>query len=149
MMKESDDIAAVADWFARWGALVAGLDFVRARDLFDPAVVGFGTFQDHVHGRDALEAEQWRRVWPTIEEFRFEIDSLVAVISPDRLMASGAILWSSTGLAEDGSRFPRPGRCTVIFRRSRTDGAWLGVHTHFSLARGTPQRSHGAREIPA
>ncbi|MEZ5669101.1 MAG: nuclear transport factor 2 family protein [Alphaproteobacteria bacterium] len=145
-MADSADIASIADWFRQWGALVSAVDFVPARALFDKDVVGFGTFQDQVHGQAALEAEQWRRVWPTIEDFAFDTGSLVAQVSPDRLMASAAILWTSTGIAEDGSRFPRPGRCTVALRRDAVDAPWKGIHTHFSLHRGVPQRSHGQRQ---
>lgn len=144
-MADSEDHDSIADWFARWSDLVAGVDFVPARDLFAEDVVAFGTFQHHLRGRDALEAEQWRNVWPTIEDFRFEIDTLVSEVSPDRLMAYGAIMWSSTGIAEDGSRFDRPGRCTIVFRRAALDAPWHGIHSHFSLGRGVPQRSHGAR----
>ena len=52
--------------------------------------------------------------------------------------------WTSTGIAEDGSRFDRPGRATIVVRRTATDAAWFGVHTHFSLARGVPQQSFGS-----
>ena len=144
-MTESDDVASVAAWFAQWGAFVAAVDFVPARALFDDAVVGFGTFQDHVHGQAALEAEQWRRVWPTIENFRFDTDNLVVGLSPDGLMAYAAILWTSTGIAEDGTRYARPGRCTVVLRRATREAPWLGIHTHFSLSRGVPQKSYGDR----
>lgn len=145
-MTDRADIDTIADWIQRWGPLVASVDFVPARELFDPAVVGFGTFQDHVHGVAGLEANQWRRVWPTIEDFRFNTDTMVAEVSPDRLMAYAAILWTSTGLAEGGARFDRPGRCTVVLRRVTVDAPWLGIHTHFSLARGVPQLSHGQRK---
>jgi ketosteroid isomerase-like protein len=145
-MTDRADITSIADWVRRWGALVAGVDFVPARDLFDPEVVGFGTFQDQVRGQAALEAEQWRWVWPTIEDFGFDTDTMVAEVSPDRLMGWAAILWTSTGLAEEGTRYDRPGRCTAVLRRKSPEAPWLGIHTHFSLARGVPQRSHGQRE---
>lgn len=144
-MADSPDHDSIAAWFARWSPLVADVDFVPARALFAEDVVAFGTFQHHLRGLDALEAEQWRQVWPTIEGFRFEIDTLVSQVSPDRLMAFGAIMWSSTGIGEDGSRFDRPGRCTAVLRRDSPEAPWLGVHTHFSLGRGVPQRSHGGR----
>ncbi len=144
-MAETADHDSIAAWFDRWSGLVAAVDFAPARALFADDVVAFGTFQHHLRGLDALEAEQWRQVWPTIEDFRFETDTLVSEISPDRMMAYGAIMWSSTGLAEDGSRFERPGRCTVVLRRAAVDAPWLGIHTHFSLGRGVPQKSHGKR----
>ena len=145
-MADSQDRDSIAAWFARWSRLVAAVDFAPARALFADDVAAFGTFQHHLRGLDALEAEQWRQVWPTIEDFRFEIDTLVAEISPDRLMAYGAIMWSSIGLGEDGSRFDRPGRCTVVLRRGSVDAPWQGIHTHFSLGRGVPQKSHGKRK---
>jgi ketosteroid isomerase-like protein len=144
-MADSSDHDSIATWFRRWSGLVASVDFAPARALFAPDVVAFGTFQHHLRGLDALEAEQWRQVWPTIEDFRFELDTLVTGVSPDRLMGFGAIMWSSTGIAGDGSRFDRPGRCTVVLRRDRVEAPWLGIHTHFSLGRGVPQRSHGKR----
>jgi hypothetical protein len=36
------------------------------------------------------------------------------------------------GIREDGARFERPGRTTVVLERSGTD-AWKAIHTHFSL----------------
>jgi hypothetical protein len=67
-------------------------------------------------------------------------------VSPDRLLAIAVVGWASTGIAADGTRFPRPGRATVVVRRTSVDEPWLGVHTHFSLGRGVPQSSHGTRQ---
>jgi hypothetical protein len=44
----------------------------------------FGTWEDYVEGQDALEARQWRSVWPTIEGFHHRTaDSLQVTCSPD------------------------------------------------------------------
>ena len=56
-------------------------------------------------------SKQWRSVWPTIAQFHHRTeDSLQVTVSPDRLLAVGLVLWTSTGFHEDGSEFERPGR---------------------------------------
>jgi ketosteroid isomerase-like protein len=142
---EAEDRQAIADWFSTWDKLVDAVDFVPARELFDENVIGFGTRMDTVKGLDRLEANQWRRVWPTIDGFRFDLDTLECVISPDRLQGVGIVVWHSTGYLEDASPFDRPGRATVIFQRAAPDLPWKSVHTHISLAPGTPQQSFGNR----
>ena len=139
------DRQAISDWFSSWDKLVDGVDFVPARDLFDPEVIGFGTRMDIVSGIDNLETAQWRHVWPTIEGFRFDLSTLHCMVSPDRLQAVGIALWRSKGSHEDGSAFERPGRATVVFRRESADDPWRAAHTHISLNPGTPQRSWGNR----
>jgi ketosteroid isomerase-like protein len=139
------DRAAIEAWFATWSGLVAEVDFAPAMDLFADNIASFGTHMDVVEGLDALAGNQWRSVWPTIEDFRWNLDTLKVGVSADRLFALGVLTFSSTGIAEDGSRFDRPGRSTVAFARCRVDADWKGVHTHISLNPGTPQRSFGAR----
>ncbi|MBI5089188.1 MAG: nuclear transport factor 2 family protein [Actinobacteria bacterium] len=112
---------------------------------FSPDVSAFGTHADVVVGRDALEDAQWSRIWPAIEAFAFLTDEMQVIASPDRLQAVAVVGWTSQGIAPDGSRFDRPGRATVVLRRDAVDGTWIGVHTHFSLARGVPQETHGQR----
>jgi ketosteroid isomerase-like protein len=134
-------------WFDRWAECVRACDFDAARTLFSPDVVGFGTRMHVVRGLDRLEQHQWRHVWPTIEGFSFVLDELHVSGSNDGSQAFGVVPWVSTGFAEDGAPFDRPGRATVIFARggdpARTPGGWLAEHTHISLAPGTPQRSFG------
>ena len=138
-----DDLDTIRDWYMTWGGHVAAVDFAAARPLFSPDVFAFGTVARTMRGLDRLEAEQWRQVWPTIRDFRFLTDTLEAAVSPDRLQAVAACAWSSTGIAEDGSTFDRPGRATVGLARLATSAAWRGIHTHFSLAPGVPPRSYG------
>ncbi|MGE0744019.1 MAG: nuclear transport factor 2 family protein [Rhodospirillales bacterium] len=141
-----EDFAAIKDWFDRWGADVAARDFAAARPLFDDGVVGFGTWMDLVEGLDGLEAQQWRSVWPTIEGFRHETDRTLKVrVSPDRLLAVGLVTWTSSGFAADGAPYDRPGRTTAVFVRAQIAAPWRCVHTHVSLFRGVPQKSHGAK----
>lgn len=139
------DTASVRAWLATWQGLVQTVDFVPARDLIDERVVGFGTKADVVEGRDNLETNQWRGVWPTIEEFGWDLDGMRVGVSPDRLMAFLITTFTSTGFNEDGSTFSRGGRTTVILSRDALDASWQGVHTHLSLNAGTPGKSHGNR----
>lgn len=142
-MTHSDDRRSVVAFFDRWGAHVAALEFAPARAMFAPDMVAFGTFADFVVGIDAVERDQWRQVWPMIANFRFATEHTHVDVSPDRLMATAAVPWTSTGFDGDGKPFERNGRSTVTLRRTGLDAPWRGVHTHFSLNRGTPGRSHG------
>ena len=128
-------------WFRTWGAWVAAVDFQSARPLFSQDVVGFGTHATFVVGIDALQQEQWEKIWPNIAEFRFLVDDLVGSVDGDAAWA--AVPWSSVGYDEHGAPFDRPGRATVTFRR--VSGRWLGTHTHFSLNPGVPQMTFGPR----
>lgn len=140
----ADDLRA---WFERWAAFVRKREFESAKPMFSPNVIGFGTRMHVVSGLDRLEALQWRNVWPTIKGFQFLTDELHADVSNDGSIAWAVVPWVSIGFHEDGSSFDRPGRATVIFTPggdpTLTPGGWLAVHTHISLAPGTPQRSYG------
>lgn len=140
-----EDRAEIEGWFAAWSDHVAAVDFAPALDLFEDNIASFGTHMDVVEGLERLADNQWRTVWPTIEDFRWNLDTLKVGVSPDRLFAIGVITFSSTGITDDGGRFDRPGRGTVAFARPAVDSAWKGVHTHVSLNPGTQQKSHGRR----
>ncbi|MEO8266278.1 MAG: Rieske 2Fe-2S domain-containing protein [Ilumatobacteraceae bacterium] len=149
--KASDGSAAdqqsVKAWVDGWGAEVAAVDLAAARVRFADDVSAFGTHADVVVGRDSLEAEQWAQVWPAIEDFYFLTDEMQVLVSPDRLQAVAVVGWTSTGIDQAGNRFDRPGRATLVLHRQSIDGLWLGSHTHFSLGRGVPQSTHGARPV--
>jgi ketosteroid isomerase-like protein len=143
---QEDALESVRDWLRGWGAEVAAADITAARGRFDAGLSAFGTHADVVIGRDLVEVQQWLAIWPAIEDFTFLVDDAQLALSPDGLMAVLATPWTSTGIGEDGTRFPRPGRATIVLRRSGLQADWLGVHTHFSLARGVPPTTHGARQ---
>jgi ketosteroid isomerase-like protein len=143
-MQETSD-NSIAEWVAAWGAEVAAVDIRAGRRRFDDDLVAFGTHADVVVGRDAVEAGQWSQIWPAIEDFAFLVDQLHVDVSPDRLLAVAIVPWSSTGIAQDGQRFDRPGRATTVLRRAAIDAPWVGVHTHFSLERDVPSSTHGTR----
>ena len=64
-----DDRRSIGEFFARWGTLVGQVDIRRARELYADDVIAFGSLGKMLTSRDALEAEQWRAVWPTLACF--------------------------------------------------------------------------------
>jgi ketosteroid isomerase-like protein len=132
-------------WFESFGKHVAAVDFANARTMFSKDAQGFGTYTDVLDGRDAIEREQWRTVWPTIADFRFDLERLSVRASPDGLLAVAMVTFDSTGFAADGTGFDRPGRATLAFVREGPQAPWHAVHSHFSLNRGVLQRSFGER----
>jgi ketosteroid isomerase-like protein len=143
---DAADERSVLAWLSGWGAEVAAANIRAGRERFSHDLTAFGTHADVVRGRAAVEAAQWSQVWPAIEDFVFLTDQADVMVSADRLLAVVAAPWGSTGIAEDGSRFDRPGRATVVVRRDDVGAPWVGIHTHFSLARGVPQRTHGTKQ---
>jgi ketosteroid isomerase-like protein len=135
-----DDLAGVKAWFDTLAAHVREVDFIGARPIFAPDMIAFGTFTDFMTGRDVAEQQQWRNVWPHIDEFRFRSD-IRAIVSPDRLQAVGMAIFDSTGYRQDGTSYDRPGRATVVFVRDGVGAPWLAQHTHLSLFRDVPTRS--------
>jgi ketosteroid isomerase-like protein len=130
-------------WLDEWSACVRARDYEAARSLFNTDVVGFGTHMRVVHGLEDLERDQWRNVWGTIEDFRFLTEQLECGTSNDGLLAWVVVPWSSTGFDAEGTGFDRPGRATIVLERAVVDSRWRAIHTHISLAPGTPQRSFG------
>lgn len=141
MSATADPKAAVTEWFARLGRYCASVDYGSTRAIFAPDVVSFGTRVDIVSGLDHLQKNQWEGIWPNIQNFKIDLDSIYA--GGDDRIAWGVATWTSTGFHEDGNSFFRPGRATVILERR--NGEWLSVHTHFSLNPGTPPRTYGPR----
>ncbi len=142
---DGDDLARIAAWFERLAEHVRAVDFAGARPLFAADMIAFGTFTDFVDGREAVEAAQWRNVWPFIAGFHWRSGSIRGIVSPDRLAATGMAVWDSTGFDQDGKDFDRPGRATVALARGRPGDDWIARHTHFSLFRGVPGQSFGRR----
>jgi len=140
---DADDVALVKKWFRRLSEQVQAVDFAGARQLFAEDMIAFGTFEDFVTGRDAVEQVQWRNVWPVTSGFHFRIDDIRAIVSPDRLTAIGMAVFQSTGYHEDGTPYARPGRTTVALSRRAVGEEWVADHTHMSLFRDVPSRSFG------
>jgi ketosteroid isomerase-like protein len=139
------DRRSVEEWFVRWAELVANVDIKRVRELFVDDAIAFGSRVEMVRTRDELEAEQWRLVWPTMADYRYDLSTLEVIVSPDRLMAVAAAIFRSTGFHQDGTTFDRPGRVTASLMRARPGAPWFATHTHVSLKPGTPTPSYGNR----
>jgi ketosteroid isomerase-like protein len=141
----AEDRRSVADWYDRWSGHVAAVDFEPVRAMFTEDAIAFGTKVEVMDSQAQLEREQWRSVWPSIEDFRFNTSTLEVIVSPDRLMATGALIFRSTGLHADGKKFERNGRSTVTLMRASVRAPWICTHSHISLKPGTPAISHGRR----
>ena len=137
------DHISIELWFQVWEKQVQNKDFEAAKKLFENDVVSFGTWMNVVEGLDKLYSDQWKNIWPTINNFKFVTNTLFIQISPDRLLANSILVWNSKGYKKNGNSFKRNGRATVVLKRSNLDNSWKGIHTHFSLNRGIPQESFG------
>ncbi len=139
-----EDLQAIKGWYTHLAELVRAVDFVPARDLVVEDFIAFGSITDFMVGREVAEQNQWRKVWTTIDDFRFR-DDIRALVSPDRLFAVGLAIFDSTGYNQDGSTFSRPGRATASFIRAKVGDPFVCNHSHMSLFRGTPPLSYGSR----
>lgn len=124
------DDSPILRWLDEFALAVRRCDFVAGRGLFDPGVVGFGTFADQVCGLSSLEENQWRQIWSRTSDFVFDRDDMR--IDSDGGLASVAVRWTSNGCDARGQAIVRRGRATIVLRRC-SDGSWRAVHTHFSL----------------
>ena len=147
-LTNTEDERSLQGWIDRFSGHVASLEFASAAAMMDPEVVSFSTFHDIVVGVEQFVDAQWRKVWPTIDDFRLESENMHATVSPDRCMAAVAVTWTSVGFTESQQPFDRPGRCTFVLARDGVDEPWRGVQGHFSLYRGVPQQSFGRRRVP-
>ena len=111
-------------------ACVRAVDFERARPLFAEDVVAFGTYATVITGRDRLEREQWRNVWPNIRDFTFRLDDLTCLGDPESICV--VVSWDSLGTTPAGTTFERPGRATLLLVRN--GDRWVAAHSHFSRA---------------
>jgi ketosteroid isomerase-like protein len=139
----AEDLAAVRAWFDALSGHCRAIDYESARAIFAEDMIAFGTFTDFMIGRDLAEQKQWRNVWGTIRNFRYELDKIEAIVSADRLTAVGMGTWQSDGYHPNGDRFDRPGRTTVTLGRKAVGDPFVATHTHMSLFRGTPEQSFG------
>jgi ketosteroid isomerase-like protein len=111
------DLARVKKWFERLSEHVRAVDYEGARPLFADDMIAFGTFENFITGRERVEAAQWRSVWGVTSGFHYRDDDIRAIVSPDRLTAIGMGVFDSTGYAEGGKPYDRPGRTTVALSR--------------------------------
>ncbi|HMJ99427.1 MAG TPA: ketosteroid isomerase, partial [Reyranella sp.] len=88
-----EDLAAVRTWFDALSKHCRAIDYEGARPIFAEDMIAFGTFTDFMIGRDLAEQKQWRNVWSTIRNFRYDLDKVEAIVSADRLTAVGMAVW--------------------------------------------------------
>ena len=130
---QPDDLAAVRTWFDTLAKHCRAIDYEGARPIFADDMIAFGTFTDFMIGRELAEQKQWRNVWGTIRNFRFDLDTVEAIVSADRLTAIGMGVWQSDGFHPNGDRFDRPGRTTVV-PRPQDGGRSVRRHPHPHVA---------------
>jgi ketosteroid isomerase-like protein len=140
---DPDDLARVKAWFQRLSDHVRAVDYEGARPIFADDMIAFGTFENFITGREAVEKAQWRNEWGVTAGFRFRMDDIRAIVSRDRLTAIGMGVFDSTGYREDGTPYERPGRTTIAFSRKAVGADWVCDHSHMSLFRDVPTRSFG------
>src|SRR5437762_8212312 len=84
---DSDDLDHVKAWFRRLSEHVQAVDFAGAHWLFSEDMIAFGTFENFITGREAVERAQWRNVWPVTSAFGYRMDDIRAIVALDRLLA--------------------------------------------------------------
>jgi ketosteroid isomerase-like protein len=139
---------SVLAWLERFAGHVREVDYASARLMIDANVLAFGTHRDVIIGLDPWMRTQWDNVWPRTSDFRFAVDQAEVLASPDGAMAVAVVPWTSTGYHKDMSPFERPGRATMVLRKTES-GGWICTHSHMSLNRGVPQESHASRPVKA
>lgn len=128
------------DWLRRWEELINAADYARARPLFSPDVVSFGTLAGSMTGLHELETRQWRKVWPTIRNFKFADPLMLPTGEP---VHSVVIVsrWHSEGMAADGGWYDRKGRATLVL--TVENSLLRCCHSHLSMEPGIPPLCDG------
>lgn len=139
--------AEILAWLETFAGFVREVDYASARPMWHPDLLAFGTYNDVIQGLETAIATQWDNVWPRTAHFAFNLAGTHVLAAADGSLAVAVTPWTSTGYAEDGTAFDRPGRATMVFARG--PGGWRCVHSHMSLNRGVPQASHGTRPVKA
>ena len=122
----------IRGWLMIWQSMIRDCRYDAARELFDDEVVSFGTVTDRMEGLDALEVQQWRKVWDNTQNFSFDFDTLSLNVSDDEKLVVCTVLWSSeTRPDADGNCKLRKGRATLAL--SRPGKHWKALHSHLSI----------------
>ena len=139
--------AEILQWLEVFSGFVREVDYAGARPMWHPELLAFGTYNDVIQGLETAIATQWDNVWPRTAQFAFNLAGTHVLAAADGSMAVAVTPWTSTGYAQDGAPFDRPGRATMVFARDAA--GWRCAHSHMSLNRGVPQASHGNRPVKA
>jgi ketosteroid isomerase-like protein len=123
------------DWLRQWETMINAADFAGARLLFSPDVISFGTLTGFMAGLQELEALQWRRIWPTLKDFKFD-DPIILRTSEPAPSAVIVSLWHSRGKTSGGDWYDRKGRATLVLRLE--NDLLRCCHSHLSMEPGIP-----------
>jgi ketosteroid isomerase-like protein len=127
---------AVHRWLDRFAELVRARDTATAETMFHADCTAFGTRTAHMTSRHQLVEEQWLPIWHTTEGFHFLATGRGVAAADDGSVIVATALWSSDGIDEDGGRYPRHGRATIVFESAtESEGTphLVARHTHFSV----------------
>jgi ketosteroid isomerase-like protein len=123
------------EWLRQWESMINAADFAGARRLFSPDVISFGTLTGFMSGLQELEKLQWRKIWPTIKDFKF--DHPVVVFSGEPAPSAVIVsLWHSKGKTGSGGWYDRKGRATLVLRLEMS--RLRCCHSHLSMDPGIP-----------
>jgi hypothetical protein len=126
-------------WLKGFAECVRAQDFTRGRTYFHPHTTWcFGSYAETLDGLDDLVARQWKKIWPNITGFRFDLSRLRYSCSPDGRQLCAMVLWRSTGY-RGHQPFKRTGRLTIVLTRAAVGAPWMALHTHYSLTPGVAQ----------
>jgi ketosteroid isomerase-like protein len=123
------------DWLRQWENMINAADFAGARLLFSPDVISFGTLTGFMAGLQELETLQWRKIWPTLKDFKFD-DPIILHASGPAPSAVIVSLWHSTGKTSGGDWYDRKGRATLVLRVE--NDLLRCCHSHLSMDPGIP-----------
>ena len=140
-----EDRRSIADWIGHWGDLVAEVNFKASRPLFAEDAVAFGSKVEMMTSQAQLEAEQWRAIWPSIEDYLYDLSTLELdrVAGPADGGRHGDLPLHRPARRRQEIRAQRPRHRHLI--RDTVSAPWICTHSHVSLKPGTPSPSHGKR----
>lgn len=122
-------------WVTAFAEAVRNRDFKTGSKLFHPSILSFGTVTNRETNLQDLIDQQWQKVWPNTDSFAFDAPTLLEVRSPDGHLTLVTGLWTSNGIRQDGTTYPRRGRASLLLTPSADSPVGhLALHTHFSLS---------------
>ena len=69
-------VRAIRQWLTEFAACVRAQEFDRARAYFHANAYCFGSLAHACTGLEGLVEQQWRKIWPNITGFRFQMRQL-------------------------------------------------------------------------
>ena len=132
--------AIATEWLGELQRSVRTGDVARWRAIFAKDVVGFDAQIGAAIGLDAVERDQWRRIWARVRDLTLLTDALHGALAGQLLWL--ACPWTSESRDRDGDWQRRPGGITAVLERR--DQRWLAVHFHSTF---TPDRAAQPRPV--